>query len=166
MARTDMAQPKLAHLRGALDFGAPGGKGTCFLRAAGFVLDMPGAVLCLGTVRAATEAERATIPNASPVPFIHCWAEFGDMVFAPTTIEQMGFRLRPMDRAGYYAINGVRDVVRMTRRALLHLSGEIGLSAHLRHGCPVRGDVTASEAIVIASGIAYRVGELGSVLPA
>ena len=63
------------HLSAALAYSGRNGLGSCVLRSVALALDLPAAVLTFGTVRAANEAEIATIPNASLVPFIHCWLE-------------------------------------------------------------------------------------------
>lgn len=62
------------------------GLGTCFHRAAAFVLDVPGAKLCLGTFSEATEEEAGANPSASRHDFIHAWAEVSGCVFAPSML--------------------------------------------------------------------------------
>jgi hypothetical protein len=154
---------KFPHLNGAMLMVGVEGTGLCIHRAAAFVLDTPGAELCFGTLDPATEEARAKNPLLAAVPFIHAWAEHHGMVYAPTTIERAGNKLVPMGRSYYYGMNGVRDVHRLSRRALLTLSGEIGLSAHLRKGTPAKKSVGAT--LLDAAGVRWMDGPDGGLLP-
>jgi len=156
----------LPHLKSAVDFKATNGvSNCCFHRAAAFVLDVPGSVLCMGTLRAADEQERLEIANASPVPFIHAWCEFDGLVYAPTTIERMGNRLVPFHRDAYYTMNGISDVRTLTRKELLTLSGKVGLSAHLKHFRPLHDGAKIS-VLLDAAGIKWEISENGGIIPA
>lgn len=152
---------KLPHLKGAMQL--QGQQNMCFHRSAAFVLDVPTARLCMGTFPAATPEELELEPEASREPFIHCWAEVGDSVYAPTTIEKVG-GLRPIPRAYYYEINRAQDIKWIDRPTLLRISKEIGLSAHLRHGKPARRSVGGT--LLDAAGIEYQISRNGGVVPA
>jgi hypothetical protein len=155
---------QLRHFQRAVRFVATNQRsGCCFHRAAAFVLDVPGAELCVGIVRAATLAEQARIPNASRVPFVHAWAELRGSVFALTLFESHG--LRPIPASLYYEENGVSGVRRLARRDVLRLSGEYGISAALRHGGALRGDAKLGTVILDAAGLPYRVTPDGVPLP-
>lgn len=154
----------LPHMVGAMTMEGAPGMSLCVHRAAGFVLDTPGAVLCFGTFRAATDEEAATIPNASREPFIHAWAEWRGLVYAPTTIEATG-GLHPMNREGYYAVNGATDIVRMPRPALLKVAKQIGLQRHLLKHVPTKGGVSVGQTILAAAGVKFRVTPEGGLVP-
>jgi len=153
------------NLKGAVEMMASNGQKLCIHRAAAFVLDMPGSELCFGTLRAATPLERLQQPGASPVPFIHAWGEYKGKVYAPTTIEAMG-GLVPINRELYYDVNGIKDVHRLSRKDVLRISGEIGFSAHVRHGKPTRGGVSVGAAFLSAAGVQWVDGDDGGILPA
>lgn len=152
------------HLAPALSMVARGGYGLCIHRACAFVLDVKGADLCFGTLREATPLERLRNPEASDVPFIHAWAELRGMVYAPTLIERVGC-LAPIPLGEYYAANAIRDVYRMTRRAVLKVSGDVGLSAHLRKNKPLKGGASFGLSLLDAAGVPYRLDD-HSILPA
>lgn len=158
---------KLPHLNAAITkvaYPNPS-KGMCFHRSVGFVLDVPPAKLCVGTFRGANEEELLTVANASPVPFIHCWAEIGDKVYAPTTIEAQGGRLMPFNRTEYYTKNGTRDVYRLSRQELRQLSETYGLARHLLYDEPVRGDVGFAIVILDALGVSHTTSADGGIVP-
>jgi hypothetical protein len=159
---------KLPHLNAALMLTPKEDqtKGMCFHRTVGFVLDVPPARLCVGTLRAATEEELREIPHASPVPFIHCWAQIGQSVYAPTTIEAQAGRLRPFKLDEYYLKNGVSDVRMLTRRTLLQLSEKYGLAHHLLYRTPVRENMAFADVILSAVEVEYVLNESEGVLPA
>jgi hypothetical protein len=48
------------------------------------------------------KAGSASRREHSPVPFIHAWAEYKGLAYAPTTIERTDGRLHAMIPAGYY----------------------------------------------------------------
>lgn len=158
---------KLPHLNAALSKTAHPDprKGLCFHRTVGFVLDVPQAHLCVGTLRGATSEEMVRTPEASPVPFLHCWAEIGGNVYAPTTIEASGGRLRPFSREAYYAGNGVHNVITMSRKQLKDLSEEFGLAEHLLYDRPVRGGKGFAVVILDALTVRHAVGETGGIVP-
>lgn len=158
-----MFPKSMPHLVGALKMEASPGQKLCVHCAAGFVLDTPGATFACATFSPATPEQAALIPNASNVPFIHAWAEYRDDVWSPTAIDQMGGQLRPMNREGYYRVNGATDVKLLTRRQLLKVAKEIGLSRHLRLGVPAKASVGSS--ILTAAGKAHRSGPDGALLP-
>jgi hypothetical protein len=157
---------KLPHLNGAIGLvPIAEGKGMCFHRSVGFVLDVPPAKLAVGVLRAATDEELMVNPAASQVPFIHCWAEIGSSVYAPTTIEAQGGRLRPFKRAEYYQQNGVHNVSYMSRRTLRQLSDRYGLSDHLIYHTPVRDNAKFGAIILDALGVEHILNAGGGLLP-
>jgi hypothetical protein len=149
---------KMPHLRGAKKLVGHPGQKLCVHESAAFVLDVPGAVLCIGTFRASTPEEIAATPNASPVPFIHAWAEWGGLVWSPTA-------MRTCSPDAYYAANGARDIKRLPRPVLLKIAREIDLSRHLRLGYPTRDNASVSGALLQAAGVPYRI-ENHAILPA
>lgn len=155
----------LKHLKGAVTHlvGSHGG-GTCFFRSAAMVLDVPGTDLWFGVLAGATEEELAANPAASPTPFIHSWVQYGETVYSPTQIEREG-ELIPWQRAVYYKTNGVRDAHMMARPALLKLSGEIGLSAHLRLGRPLKTDASFVFTVLDRAGLPYATARDGGLVP-
>lgn len=155
---------KFPHLHGAMKLTHTGNQGLCIHRSAGFVLDTPGSELCFGVFRAATPEERNQDRNASLEPFIHCWAEFRGEVYAPTTIERMGGKLVPYNRAAYYEVNGATSIKRLARPDLLRISREIGLSAHLRLGRPTRGGASVGATLLDAVKMSYRISQTGGLI--
>lgn len=147
---------KLRHFNGAKRLSGQLGHNLCVHISAGFVLDVPGSVLCFGTFQAATPAEIAANPDASPVPFIHAWAEFGGLVYSGTA-------MMTCEPGRYYAINGATDIKRLSRVDLLKVSREIGLSRHLRLHVPALQSVGAS--LLNAAGKAFVTGANGELLP-
>jgi hypothetical protein len=147
----------MRHLSAATAFDGGNGLGACFYRAAALVLDVPGTDLCIGTLAGATAWERALYPQPAQGDFIHAWAEIGGSVFAPSMLSARNKEMGPFPSALYYEANGVRDVSRLTRSQVLHLSGEIGLSAHLMHARSLKGGRTLGEALLEAAGIRYSV---------
>jgi hypothetical protein len=143
-----------------------GPRAMCIHRSAALVLDLPHSDLVFGTLRAATPEEQQMIgPEASTTPFIHCWVELGeDILFAPTTIERCNGSLLPMRRQHYYEMNGVRDVRRLSRKDVLRISGEIGLSAHLRKGVPAKKSVGAT--LLDAAGVRWKLSADEGIIPA
>lgn len=141
---------RLPHFRGALAMPAHPGQKLCLHVSAGFVMDVPGAVLVIGTFRASTPEERAAIPNASPVPFIHAWAEWRGLVWSGTA-------MRTCDPADYYAANGATDIVRLVRPKLMALARDMGLSRHLRLHVPTKNGASVGKSLLDAAGKAYRV---------
>jgi hypothetical protein len=136
----------------------------CFHRTAGFVLDIPQAKLCVGIFRAATPEELKAHPNYSPVPFLHCWAEVGSVVYAPTTIEAVG-KLTPFNREEYYRLNDARDIRYMSRATLLRLSREHGLANHLLDFTPLKGSSKFATIILDELGVSHVTNEKGGVIP-
>jgi hypothetical protein len=134
-------------------------KGLCFHWSAALCLDLEDSELVIGTLRAATDAEREANPDWSPEPFTHCWVEYHGMLLAPTTIPTVG-RLVPFDPAEYYAKNGVSLVKRLNRERLMGLNyvrqrdGRLFFAPHL-------GGLLCD-----AAGYAYRASDRGTVLPA
>lgn len=145
---------------------APAGRtrGDCWWRAAAFVLDTPGATLCVGIFRAATAEERAVEPEASDVPFFHAWCLYRGNVVAPTTYERAGNQLVSMNRDSYYAVNGARDIRCVTRPRLLKISKEIGL-ARLLMGRQNRTTEPLSERLLRELNYEWMVTDDGGVVP-
>ena len=154
----------MPHLSSAVAFES-NGLGACFYRAAAFVLDAPGADLCLGTFAGGTEEELRANPSGSRHDFIHAWVEARGDVYAPSMLSKSNDFMGPIPRDRYYEANGARDIKRLTRSEVLRLSGEIGLSAHLRRHKPLKGGKRVAEVLLEAAGVNYMVKD-GGVLPA
>lgn len=153
-----------------------GGRGSCFHRAAALALDLPGSVLCIGTLRGATADEHAANPHTSPVAFVHAWLELpanaygwrvrdpgGRVVLAPTLLEAAG-TLHPIPRAVYYAANDVRDVHRLERARVLELARAHGWQRYFRTGKSTTGEPLGA-VLLEAAGVPHRLGDNGAVLP-
>lgn len=138
-------------------------RGLCFHLSAAFVLDVPGAVLCIGTLTPPDEPTGN--PDDSTVPFIHAWAEYRGGVYAPTTIEKFGGNLVGQNRAGYYALNGVHDVRTLTRAQLLRLDRRFNLKRSLRRGGQLRGGASFGGTLLDAAGVPWKQGSNGGTLP-
>lgn len=151
---------ELRHLYAALDFTGRGGSGSCVQRSVALALDLQGrGVVTFGTLRAATDEEIERIgPNASRVPFIHCWVEVGETLLAPSTLERTDGYLVPMARAAYYELNAVRDVGRVPRAAFETIARRFRVRAALRHGSARFGDGAITSALLDAAGVRYVVG--------
>lgn len=141
------------------------GKGMCFHRSAAMVLDVEGSTLCIGTFRAASPEEQAREPSASKVPFLHCWVEHLNAAFSPANIERAG-GLRPMDPAEYYAINGARDIHRLSRSELLIKAHGSGLSRHLKENVPLTSGRPLGDMLLEWMGIPFTVTANGTAIPA
>lgn len=158
-------RPNLRHLDGTVaNLVGNTGLGMCFFRSAALVLDVPGAELCFGVLAGATEEELAANPAASTTPFIHAWVERGETVISPTQIEREG-GLTPWLKAVYYETNGVTEVRAISRPALLKLSGEIGLSAHLRLGRALKTDASFAFTLLDMAGMPYAIAGDGGIVP-
>src|SRR5262245_50344568 len=81
---------ELPHLDRVMWFSGENDRGPCFHRSVALLMDMPRGKLAIGTLRAARPEELEHTPNASLVPFIHCWVELEGYVLAPTTVERAG----------------------------------------------------------------------------
>ena len=152
MTRLPPLPRRMPHFQGALKMEAHPGQKLCVHVSAGFVMDVPGSVLCFGTFRAANAEELARIPNASPVPFIHAWAEFRGIVWSGTA-------QATCLPAEYYAANGATDICRLARPRLMEIAKRIGLSAHLRLHRPTRDQASVGQALLEAAGKRYRVDD-------
>jgi hypothetical protein len=137
-------------------------RGACIHRSAAFVFDVPGSSLIFATVRGATPEEREAIPEASPVPFIHAWAEYKGWVYAPTTIERAG-GFGAMDRAEYYRLNGARDFRILTRPMLLRLDRQHGLKHALKRGGPAKSGESFGGLLLDAAGVEWAIIDGGLV---
>lgn len=157
---------KFPHLNGSMRLVGADGTGMCIHRSAAFVLDVPGAELCFGTLQPATPEQINGTPHLklSTEPFIHAWAEWDGKVFTPSMIEHDGMRLIPYEPELYYRTREVSDIHRLTRKQVIHLSGLIGLSAHLKHGRPAKLSVGAT--LLNAAGVRWKENEHGGLLPA
>lgn len=154
-----MKPRSLPHLHGAMKLA--GLHGLCIHRAAGFVLDTPGATLCFGTLDPGKQ-EGPRGPDDSDEPYIHAWPEWRGEVFAVATIERNS-GLYHCSVEDYYRVNAVTDVHRLTRPALLKLAKQIGLSRHLRLGVPAKASVGA--VLMEAAGVSYRLTDDGGLVP-
>lgn len=161
---------ELRYLKAALAFTGRAGSGSCVQRSVALALDLPGrAVVTFGTLRAATPEEVEQIgPQASRVPFIHCWVEVGDRVLAPTTLERAEGYLLPMARAAYYDTNAVRDPCPVPRADFERIVRRFRLASALKHGSARFGDGAITTALLEAARVRYVVGPLPNkaLLPA
>lgn len=158
----------LPHLTGSLGLAVPDGQlagGMCFHRTVGFVLDVPMAKLCVGIFRAATAEELAENPELSPEPFIHCWPEVGEQAFLLSRIDRRQRMVPRAKTSHYYAMNGTTNVVRMSRKPLLHLSSRYGLAQHLLYHAPLVGDAKFGQVILDYLGVGYRISDRGGLVP-
>jgi hypothetical protein len=155
---------QLPHFEGALRLRSPDGRGLCFHRAVGLVLDAPRTELVIGTIRAATIQEQIERPGSSPVDFIHAWVELAGAVIAPTTYEAMGMKLVPFQQDHYYGINGVKDTHRMSRSRVRYLARVRGLDRLLRHHEPLREGVSFARTILDDAGVPFHDID-GAILP-
>ncbi len=158
---------KLPHLNSALLLrGYPDtSTGMCFHRTVAFVLDVPAAKLFIGTLKGATAEELLQNPRNSPVRFIHCWAQIGSQVYAPTTIEAQGGRLKPFTEIHYYQNNDVRDVKVMSRHTLIQLSKKYGLAEHLLYHQPIRNEAKFGYIILDALRVSHTLSTDGGLIP-
>jgi hypothetical protein len=122
------------HLKAAMHLKGSAGGNACVQRSAALMLDLTGATLVFGVLRAATPEERARIgDNASPVPFIHAWVEYRGELLAPTLIETFG-ELRPLPVELYYGENGVKRTWRLEHKAFMQVARRYRLASAFRHG--------------------------------
>lgn len=157
---------ELPHLAAALGYRSSTGANSCVQRAAALMLDLTGATMVFGVVRAATPEEQASIgPKASPVPFIHAWVEYRGKLYAPTLVERFG-DLRPFPIDVYYSANGVTRTWKLEHKAFMQIARRYSLSAAFRHQSERagRGDVT--DAILRAAGVKYVLSARRTLLPA
>lgn len=156
----------LPHLAAALGYSSASGGNTCVQRAAALMLDMTGATLVFGVLRAATPEERKRIGNrASPVPFIHAWVEYRGELFAPTLIETFGdLRALPLDV--YYTENGIARTWRLEHKAFMQIARRYRLSSAFRHQSARAGDGEVTDALLRAAGVKYVLSERRTLLPA
>lgn len=161
MKAKDAYKRKYPHLFGVLELEGAPGLGMCIHRSAAFVLDVPGSEMIVAVCPAATEEERKVNPLSSMEPFIHAWAEYKDGVFAPTHLERGGVKLVP--KSVYYHFQRPTKTVRISRPEVLKLSGQIGLSAHLRKAVPAKASV--GEAFLNHAGIAWTLSADGGLIP-
>jgi len=136
--------------------------GLCIHRSAAFVFDVPAAVLCFGTFK---EHPNPTRPEHSPVSFIHAWAEYRGLAYAPTTIEMTDGRLHAMNREGYYAVNEARDIHRLARAELMKLDKRFGLKRALRANVACRDGASFGAVLLDASGVPWTESPQGGVVP-
>lgn len=157
---------KFPHLNGAMLLVGQEGMGMCIHRSAGLVLDLPGSELCFGKLTPCTPEEVSATPHLklSTEPFIHSWAEWDGKVYSPSMIEYDEGKLIPIEREFYYRSRGVTDVHRLSRKELIHLSGKINLSAHLKHGKPNRMSVGST--LLDAAGVKWKDSPSGGLIPA
>lgn len=160
--KPDAYKKKYPHLFGVLDLEGMPGLGMCIHRSAAFVLDVPGSTMVMAVCEPATAEERRINPLASGEPFIHAWAEYKDSVFAPTKLQRGGVQLVP--RAVYYDFQRPTLTVPISRPEVLKISGQIGLSAHLRKGVDAKASV--GETFLNHAGIAWKLSADGGLIPA
>lgn len=70
-----------------------------------------------------------------------------------------------MPKAFYYETNGVNDARTIKRPALLKISEEIGLSAHLRLGRPLKTDASFVFRLLDTAGLPYAISQDGGLVP-
>jgi hypothetical protein len=162
MSKKSPYEKKYPHLFGVLELEGMPGLGMCIHRAAAFVLDVPGSEMIIAVCPAGTEEERKINPLVSREPFIHAWAEFKDGVFAPTHLKRGGVALVP--KPVYYHFQNPSKIYRISRPEVLKLSGQIGLSAHLRKATPAKASV--GETFLNHSGIRWSLSADGGLIPA
>ena len=139
--------------------------GTCFHRSAALMLDLRGATLVFGVLRAATPEEQAKTPGASPVPFIHAWVEYRNMLLAPTTLERTGMELKAMPLADYYRVNAITTTWRLDHAAFMQVAKRWNLASALKHNSARAGDGRMVDALLAAAGVRYRLSDRRTVLP-
>lgn len=156
---------KFPHLNGAMLLLGEPGTGLCIHRAAGFVLDVPGSELVFGILTPCTDKQVSATPHLklATEPFIHAWAEWDGKVYSPAMIEYDGGHLIPIKREFYYGTRGVIASWRMSRKDLIHQSGLINLSAHLKHGKPARLSVGGT--LLDAAGVKWTTSKDGGIIP-
>ena len=155
------------HLMGSFRLAPVGDRsGMCFHRSLALVYDWPDAEVVVGIHRAATPQEQERIPNASKVPFVHVWVERNGEVYAPSAIERDGNRLRPMNLASYYAINGTTVIGRLTLAQIKKAAAGTGLVRHLRYGEKLAVKTAVGDIVMKAIGVDYGITAWGSVVPA
>lgn len=152
------------HVRGAMAFESDSGA-NCMQRAAALALDLPGAEIVFGTLKAADPQMIATNPKASPIPFVHAWIEWRGDVYAPTLIERMG-GLRAINRESYYRENEPRDVRRLSREDFDKIAKRFALSAAFRHHKQRAGKGEYVDAMLEAAGVKWTLSPWGTILPA
>lgn len=156
---------RLPHLDGALKMEPmEAGRGLCFHKTAGFVLDAPMAKLYVGTFRGATTQELEENPDFSPEPFIHCWPQVGKIVLGLNYI-QLGGTIPRFDEQRYYEWNGASNVVSMPRKRLLELSRAYGLSEHLLYHVPLVGRAKFGSLILDELGVSHAISDRGGLIP-
>lgn len=163
-----MSTQRLLHLSACISqLKTASGTGACFFRSAALLLDFGGsAELVMGTFNAATPAEKKSTPNASTSDFIHCWVEYDDYVYAPTTFEANGNRLIPIITSLYYETNGARDMHRLRLADVRAAFGGRGLSAYLKHGRPMTAGPGLPSVLLEAAGVKYKLNGQRGVEPA
>ncbi len=90
--------------------------------------------------------------------------EQGGTVYSPTQIEREG-GLIPWPKAVYYETNGIIEAHTIMRPALLKISEEIGLSAHLRLGRPLKTSASFVFGLLDAAGLPYAIARDGGLVP-
>jgi hypothetical protein len=157
---------ELRHLNAATAYRGRGTSNACVQWSLALALDVRHALMTFGTLRAATPEEAAVIgPAASRVPFIHCWVEVGDTVYAPTTIERTGGMLVPMSRHAYYDVNKIRDVCHVPRIAFDDIVRRYRVRAALKHLSPRFGNGDITGELLAAAGVRYTLGANRALLP-
>ncbi len=138
--------------------------GLCFHWSTALCLDIAGSEIVIGTLAGATVEEAIANPNATFDPFLHAWVEYHGRVFAPTTIKVFG-GLSPMNRAEYYATNGIADTLRLSQSQLLEAFKGLGLVAHLTRRAPLRKGVRFVPRLLAKAGVAWMDDGAGGVVP-
>lgn len=161
-----MLQAGLDHLKGCIErLETDNGKGLCFHRSMALLMDFKEGELVVGTTRAATKEELRTMPNASKVPFIHCWVEIGDAVFAPTTVERTGGKLVSFRRESYYEMNGSKVLGRLGYEDLMEVAQNTGLVGHLRYGLPMVDGISPPDLVLTRLKIPHGRTAMNTVVP-
>jgi hypothetical protein len=136
--------------------------GLCFHRSAALCYDLPKSMVVIGVFQPSGLDE----PDASLIPFYHCWVEYCGRVLAPTTIERFNGELVPMDRNGYYNINGVTKVKRIARSQLLYIFQHTPeLLNQLRHGIMPTREGLLVDKLMKAAKLRYQLSETNGVIP-
>lgn len=141
------------------------GNGLCFHLSAALCYDLPKSKLVIGVFNPNIEAVKAEGGETDGLPFYHCWVEYYGNVLAPTTIERVG-RLQPMERTGYYNINGVSKFSIIPRSKLFDIfKRKPELLQQLKFGLQPRKDGLLVDNLMKAAKLSFIVNETGGVVP-
>lgn len=139
---------------------------TCVQRSAALMLDLPGATMVFGVMRAATAEEIAKDHRASPVPFIHAWVEYGGELYAPTLMERMKGNLHPLPIDVYYSTNAITKTWRLSHAQFMLVAKRWKLASAFKHGSSRAGKGEIADDLLKAAGVRYVLSDRRTILPA